>query len=77
MDTFARLTWAELPGATGYLVYRDGAEQPLDVTPVNGFTYDDIGLTNGRSYAYAVAALGADGSELARTAVVNAVPHSH
>jgi len=76
MDTRARLSWHELPGADGYLVYRDSASAPLDDTPTHDVGFDDIGLTNGRTYTYVVAAVAADGTELARTAAVAAVPRS-
>jgi hypothetical protein len=60
-DTTVLLTWAPIEGAAGYLVYRDGSKEPLNPTPVTETKYEDIGLTNGRTYTYQVATVDAAG----------------
>jgi hypothetical protein len=57
LDTRVRLTWDPVLDATGYLVFRDGSEIPLNALPVAESTFDDLGLTNGRAYHYEVAAV--------------------
>jgi len=58
-------------GVTGYRVYRDGQ---LVASPT-GALHTDAGLTNGRAYAYAVAAVDAAGN-LSPTATISATPKS-
>ncbi len=66
-DTTAHLTWAAIPNATRYKVYRaDGVFQcdfgkqiVGEVAAADGgtFSFDDSGLQNGREYYYVVAGL--------------------
>jgi hypothetical protein len=74
LDTVIRLHWPLIPGAQGYVIFRDAAVRPLNPSPVTTTTYDDIGLTNGRSYRYSVTVIGPDGQTLMRSAGVSAAP---
>ena len=76
-DTVIILTWGPLAGAHGYFVYRDGSTQPLMTLPVSGTMYQDIGLTNGRTYTYTIAPVGADGKVGSPSAPVMVAPKSH
>lgn len=73
-DTEVTLTWPAMPGASGYFVYRDGNEAPLNAKPVMDTKFEDIGLTNGRAYSYAVAPAGKDGRAGAHTVSVAVTP---
>lgn len=75
-DTIIVLSWTGGDDAGGYFVYRDGNADPLTDKPLTTTTYQDIGLTNGRSYTYTVAVVSADGTIGARSAPVTAVPKS-
>lgn len=72
LDTAIRLRWTPVPGAQGYLIYRDGYSEPLDAAPIQDTTYDDIGLTTGRVYSYTVAAVDPTGQVIWRSAEVAA-----
>jgi len=74
LDTVIKLTWPPVVGATGYLVYRDGNATPLTPKPVTGSTFEDIGLTNGRTYSYVVVSTDATGTPARRFAQVTAHP---
>ncbi len=75
-DTVVRLSWGPAPNAAGYSVYRDGSEAALNSKPIPGTVYEDIGLTNGRTYSYVVSAVDKDGKVIQRTAEVKATPKS-
>lgn len=75
-DTVIKLTWQAFPNAKGYYVYRDGNEKALNPAPLTETSYDDIGLTNGRTYTYTVAAVDASGKAGPRSAPVQASPKS-
>jgi len=74
LDTVIKLTWQPVPGASGYLVYRDGGTTPLNPKPVTSPTFKDIGLTNGRPYRYVVAATDGAGQPGQRLSEVHATP---
>ena len=65
--TSVALTWAAVPGATSYAVYRDGAR----VRTVNGTSATVTGLSPSTAYAFQVSALNEAG-ESARSAPVTA-----
>ncbi len=75
-DTVIKLTWQAVPSAVGYFVYRDGNEGPLNLKPVAETTFTDIGLTNGRTYTYTVAASDAANQPGPPSAPISAVPAS-
>jgi len=75
-STFITLTWPPIEGAAAYLIYRDGSERPLNVEPLLTPSYQDIGLTNGRTYRYQAAAVDAAGSIIAQSEPIEAVPAS-
>ncbi|XWX04582.1 fibronectin type III domain-containing protein [Aggregatilineales bacterium SYSU G02658] len=75
-NTFIALTWPPVEGAAGYQLFRDGAERPLNAELLSDTRYQDIGLTNGRTYRYQVVAVDADGATLAQSEIVEAVPTS-
>lgn len=76
-DTVIHLSWQPLAGSRGYFVFRDGATTPLNSTAVADPRFDDIGLTNGRTYTYTVAAVGQGGQIGPRSALLQAIPKSH
>lgn len=51
------ITWDTVPGADGYILYRDGSE--LVDTDSTGITH--FGLNNGQTYVYQVTAYDSDG----------------
>lgn len=55
--TSVRAAWTAVRGATGYRLYRNGAQ----VYAGSALTVDDTGLTTGAAYAYTVAAVGGRG----------------
>ena len=75
-DTTIQLSWNAVPGASGYLVYRDGAADPLDTAPTTDTKYLDLGLTNGRNYSYIVTAVDQAGQPRGRLGPTSAVPVS-
>jgi hypothetical protein len=60
-DTVVDLTWQPIVGARGYFVFRDNSSIPLNPTPMTDTHFQDIGLTNGRTYTYAIAPVNQDG----------------
>jgi len=62
------LRWAPVSGATGYVVYRDGAR---DSTPT-GTSATISGLTPGTTYSWQVSALAANGAESPKSTAVRA-----
>jgi hypothetical protein len=68
LDTGISLQWPPVPGALGYLIYRDGNPEPLNLTPTQYTKYEDIGLTTGRTYTYTVAAVDAASQVIWRSA---------
>lgn len=54
-DTIITLKWQPMAGAVSYNVYRDGSKTPLNADPLNATQYEDVGLTNTRTYTYTVA----------------------
>lgn len=75
-NTFITLTWSPIEGAVGYQIFRDGADRPLNAEIIADTRYQDIGLTNGRTYTYRVVAVSADGASLAESQPVEAAPTS-
>jgi fibronectin type 3 domain-containing protein len=73
-DTQVRLSWPPVAGASGYYVYRDGSTTALNATPLAEPQYVDIGLTNGRSYSYQIAAVDQAGLIVARSPALSASP---
>lgn len=69
------LSWASVPGATGYTVLRDGvSQQPIVVGGAQTAWHQD-GLVNGRGYQYQVLASSASGlSDLSNPVAVTCVP---
>ncbi len=65
------LSWAAVPGATSYRVYRNDVR----VTTRTSTSWTDTGLTNGTSYAYYVVAVGPSSTSPA-SATVTATPSS-
>ena len=76
-DTLVTLTWQPIAGASGYFVYRDRSEMPLNSTPITGSQYEDIGLTNGRVYTYTVAPAGEGIEAGTHSAEVTVSPRSN
>lgn len=76
-DTVVDLKWQPIAGARGYLVFRDSSSTPLDPTPITETRFEDIGLTNGRTYTYAIAPVNQDGQTGARSGSIKATPKSH
>lgn len=75
-NTFITLTWSPVEGAAGYQIFRDDADRPLNAELITDTRYQDIGLTNGRTYTYRVLAVSADGAPLAESESVDAAPTS-
>jgi hypothetical protein len=75
-DTVIKLTWKPVPGASGYLIYRNGNSAPLNATPISATSYSDIGLSNGHSYTYTVGTLDAGGKPGERLPDVKMAPKS-
>jgi hypothetical protein len=59
------LSWLDLDGADGYVVFRDGARATADALP--GSAYVAEGLQSGTPYAFAVAGVVAGGDALGAT----------
>jgi hypothetical protein len=74
LDTVIRLSWSPVAGARSYNIYRDGGATPVNTAPVAEATYEDIGLSNGHSYRYGVAALDSNGKVLTRSAELTVAP---
>ena len=75
-DTVVTLTWSRVPGAAGYSIYRNDGIVPLNPTPVTDTQYQDIGLSNGRTYTYTVAPVDASGKQGERMPGVRVSPRS-
>ncbi len=76
-DTMMTLTWQPIEGAGGYFVYRDKSDAPLNLIPITGTQYIDIGLTNGKVYTYTVAPAG-EGMQVGKhSAEVTGSPRSN
>ncbi|MCE7949114.1 MAG: fibronectin type III domain-containing protein [Chloroflexi bacterium CFX4] len=73
-NTVIRLTWQPVQGAVGYVVFRDDGERPLNAMAFPETTYLDIGLTNGRTYRYTIAAVNANGEISERSQPISAAP---
>ncbi len=61
----AALTWTASTGATGYSIYRGtapGAEAATAIATATSTTFTDVGLVNGTTYYYKVAASNASGT---------------
>jgi len=71
-NTVITLEWSDI-NAAGYYVYRDGSETPLNAEPITVTTYQDIGLTNGKTYQYVVVAIDSSSSPFE---MVEAIPRS-
>jgi hypothetical protein len=71
-----KLKWSAVSGATGYFVFRDGNEQPLNPRLLTETNYDDIGLTNGRTYTYTLAVADSSGKPGPQSAAITTVPRS-
>ncbi|MEN1988381.1 glycoside hydrolase family 48 protein [Paenibacillus hubeiensis] len=72
------LNWNSVSGANSYTVKRaeaDGGPYTAVAANVNGTTYTDTGLTNGKTYYYVVTAVNAAG-ESAASAQASAVPQA-
>lgn len=74
-DTVVTLTWQPIQGATGYFVHRDGGRDPLNLKPITKTLYQDIGLSNGRTYTYTVAPV-IGGAEGKRLPLIKVTPNS-
>jgi fibronectin type 3 domain-containing protein len=75
-DTVVNLTWQPASGARGYFIYRDNSATPLNPTPITDTRFQDIGLTNGRTYTYDIAAVNQDGQTGPRSTPITATPKS-
>ena len=75
-DTVIKLKWSAVSDAAGYFIFRDGNEQPLNPKPLTETGYDDIGLTNGRTYTYTLAVADSSGKPGSQSAAITAVPAS-
>ena len=75
-DTVIKLKWSAVSGTTGYFIFRDDNEQPLNPKPLTETNYDDIGLTNGRTYTYTLAVADSSGKPGPQSATITAVPTS-
>ncbi|MFA4986437.1 MAG: hypothetical protein WC712_07635 [Candidatus Brocadiia bacterium] len=64
-QTSVTITWSEVEGETGYIVYRDGVE--IARTTGNSYT-DDYSFAAGTSYAYSVSAYNSVGESEAAAA---------
>ena len=76
LDTVVKLSWSPVPNAAGYVIHRDGNQTPLNPAPLTETTFEDIGLTNGKAYAYTVSAVDASGNILLRSSEVKVTPNS-
>jgi hypothetical protein len=76
-DTEVMLTWQAMPEARGYFVYRDGSDVALNIVPLANTQYDDVGLTNGKSYTYSVAPADVDGLAGNHSAAITVAPKSN
>lgn len=75
-DTVIRLAWSPVTGARGYVVFRDNSSAALTSKPLTEPRFEDVGLTNGRTYTYTIAWLDQNGQIGARSAPIQATPKS-
>lgn len=73
-DTVVDLKWQPSAGARGYFIFRDNSSIPLNPTPMTDTHWEDIGLTNGRTYTYTIAPLNQDGQTGPRSHPVQVTP---
>lgn len=74
LNTVLRLSWTAVPNAHSYNVYRDGGKMPLNASALTATSFDDLGLTNDRTYTDTVAALDASGTSLTRSPELRIAP---
>ncbi|WP_295381144.1 PHB depolymerase family esterase [uncultured Pseudacidovorax sp.] len=65
-----KLGWSAVPGAAGYVVYRNGGRR--NATPLTGTSYTDSDLVAGSSYGWTVRAVNAAGARGAASATATA-----
>lgn len=67
------LTWAAIPGASSYRIYRGTSESNLNVLPSGVITtsFSDTTVVTGTTYYYQVAAIDAASAELQRSNVTS------
>jgi poly(3-hydroxybutyrate) depolymerase len=65
-DTSMVVSWAPVPGAQGYHVYRNGAKKTTSA--VTGTRYTDTGLASATTYQWTVTAVDGNGAESAQSA---------
>ena len=63
-DGHVNITWSEVAGSTGYVVYASPVSNSYSApgTTVAGYSYDVTGLTNGTTYYFAVKAVNPGGT---------------
>jgi hypothetical protein len=64
------LSWDAVSAAAGFNLYRNGRK--VNDAPIGDITFTDTSLAPGTSFNYAVAAVGSDGREGARSATITA-----
>ncbi|NJD59136.1 MAG: alpha-amylase [Anaerolineae bacterium] len=73
------LSWYDVPGATGYNLYRSpltgGGYIKVNTDPLADTSFFDSGLRNAQDYFYVVTALDGSGNESAYSTEVFAMPH--
>ncbi len=76
-DGTVSLAWTASPDAVSYNVYRSPLSGGgfVNIGQGSGTSFDDHGLTNGRTYFYVVTALDGVGNESAFSNQVSALPH--
>jgi hypothetical protein len=65
------ITWTEVPGATGYRIFRSGTATSIGSVGAVG-AFDDLTALAGRSYGYTVKAVGAATGALSAASAANA-----
>jgi|GEM_PF-4089636 hypothetical protein len=73
-DTIVDLQWQPIAGARGYFIFRDNGSLPLNPTPTTDTHWQDIGLTNGRTYTYTIAPVNQDGQAGPRSHPIQVTP---
>ena len=69
-DSTVTLSWDAVSAAAGFNLYRNGRK--VNDAPIGDITFTDTSLAPGTSFNYAVAAVGSDGREGARSATITA-----
>jgi chitodextrinase len=69
-DSSVTLGWDAVSAAAGFNLYRNGRK--VNAAPIGDIAFTDTGLAPGTSFSYAVAAVGTDGREGARSATIAA-----